>query len=262
MKSSVEEMAASVEELTASINQVAKNAQESNQQSKETTSIAQAGCGTVDKSIDGMNLINESSNQISKIIGVISQIANQTNLLALNAAIEAASAGEHGMGFAVVAEEVRKLAERSSQAAEEITELIGESTNRVTDGSKLSEEVGDSLNNILAGVENTAASMEQISKGTEEQAATADQVSKAIEGISAVTEENSSSAEEMAASAEELSAQAQRLQGLVAVFKIDGEGLGSLDGSINTSAAPQTKQLSTSEDMCDLDELSGALYTN
>ena len=220
---SVEEIAASVEELTASINQVAQSAQNSNNISQDTTHLAKNGCDTVDKSVEGMNLINESSTQISKIIGVINQIANQTNLLALNAAIEAASAGEHGMGFAVVAEEVRKLAERSSQATEEITELIGESTKRVMDGTQLSQEVGESLTSILTGVENTGESMELISKGTEEQAITANEVSKAIEGISAVTEENASSAEEMAASSEELSAQAQRLQGLVANFRINSE---------------------------------------
>jgi methyl-accepting chemotaxis protein len=222
--SSVEEIAASVEELTASINQVAENAQDANNVSMVTTETAEKGGEIVNQSVDGMKLINDSSSQISKIIGVISQIANQTNLLALNAAIEAASAGEHGMGFAVVADEVRKLAERSSQAAQEITQLIEESTKRVSDGSRLSEEVGGALREILDGIQKTSGGVEQISIGTGQQANTANEVSKAIEGISAITEENSSGAEEMAASAEELSAQAQRMQSLVEKFRVENEG--------------------------------------
>lgn len=222
--STVEELGASIEELAASISQVADNSKASNQVAGETTHVAEAGSSIVNRSIEGMSLINESSTQISKIIGVISQIASQTNLLALNAAIEAASAGEHGLGFAVVADEVRKLAERSSQAADEITQLIEESTKRVSDGSKLSEEVGESLRNILEGIEKTANGMADISNSTEQQATTSDEISKAIQDISSVVEENSSGAEEMAASSEELSAQAQRMQELVDQFRTNGNG--------------------------------------
>ncbi len=236
---SVEEMSASIQELTASISQVAENAQSANQVSNETTTVAQKGGDTVRQSVEGMNLINESSTQISKIIGVISQIANQTNLLALNAAIEAASAGEHGMGFAVVADEVRKLAERAGQAAEEITQLIEESTRRVSEGSRLSEEVGQSLSAILEGIEKTASGMTEISAGTGEQAQTAQQVSKVIDNISAITEENSSSAEEMAASAEELAAQAQRMQGLVERFRVNKSSNMSASGATAVSTLPK-----------------------
>lgn len=222
--SAVEEISASIEEMTSSIQEASQNSKNSSDISEETTKIAQKGSSTVGHSVEGMKLINESSTEISKIINVISQIANQTNLLALNAAIEAASAGEHGMGFAVVADEVRKLAERSSQAAEEITQLIEESTKRVNDGSKLSEEVGISLADILDGVGKTATSMIEISRSTDQQAQTANEVSKSIESISSITEENSTSAEEMAASAEELSAQAQRMQSLTERFVLSNSG--------------------------------------
>lgn len=219
--SAVEEVTASVQKLGDSINEVATGSSESNTVAITARKAAESGGSTVKKSIDGMRLINESSTQIGKIIGVISQIANQTNLLALNAAIEAASAGEHGLGFAVVADEVRKLAERSSQAASEITQLIEESTGRVQDGSRLSEEVGKSLDEILAGVMQTAQSMQKITDSTTEQSSTAGEVGKAMQNISAITEENSASAEEMASSAEELSAQAQRLQQLVERFRVE-----------------------------------------
>ncbi len=232
--SSVEEISASVETLTAAIQRVAESAKDASAVAEETKGTASKGGVTVEKSTDGMKLINESSEKMSKIIGVISQIANQTNLLALNAAIEAASAGEHGLGFAVVADEVRKLAERSSQAAEEITQLIKESTTRVNDGSRLSNEVGVSLAEILGGIGKTGAAMASIRSATAEQSSTASEVAKGMESISAVTEENSASAEEMSASAEELAAQAQKLQELVSKFKLDD---GSRDDLISPSKA-------------------------
>jgi len=280
--SSVEEISASVQELSKSIEQVAVNAGDANKIAKATSVTAEAGSETVDRSIDGMKAINDSSSQIAKIIGVINQIANQTNLLALNAAIEAASAGEHGLGFAVVADEVRKLAERSSTAAQEIATLIDDSGKRVNEGATLSHEVGKSLHAILDGITRTTQGMANISSSTEEQAQTAREVSKGVEGISAITEENSASAEEMAASAEELSAQAQRLQELVSRFrlaeetnrrktiKMDGrktaKGLARKTGQHDQSArAPQRKTVAMTvpndhEDSEDGETAGKALY--
>ena len=219
--SSVEEISASIETLTASIQAVAENAKGATGVADETRDTARSGETTMEKSIDGMKLINDSSDKISKIIGVISQIASQTNLLALNAAIEAASAGEHGLGFAVVADEVRKLAERSSQAAEEITQLIKESSSRVGDGTRLSGEVGKALSGILGGIEKTGTAMDSIRTATAEQSNTASEVAKGMESISAITERNSASAEEMSASSQDLATQAQMLQQLVDKFKLN-----------------------------------------
>ncbi len=220
---SVEEMSASIEELTRSIEAVKDNAGEANTVAKETSDLAEEGGSAVQKSVEAMDLIKTSSEQISEIIQVISEIASQTNLLALNAAIEAARAGEHGLGFAVVADEVRKLAERSSEAAKEISSLIKESTQRVEDGATLSEQTGAALEKIIQGVEGTANKIAEIAEATVEQAANATEVANAIQSISAVTEESAAGSEEMASSSEELGAQAAGLSELVSKFKTGNE---------------------------------------
>jgi methyl-accepting chemotaxis protein len=216
----VEEMSAAIQSLSQMINGVATNAREAEEIVKQTVQQAEAGGNAVEKNIEAMKLIDKSSEQIGEIIGVISEIASQTNLLALNAAIEAARAGEHGLGFAVVAEEVRKLAERSSQAAKEIATLIKESTERVKEGAVLSERTGEALKTIIEGVEKSAGSIEEIAHATSEQASSANEVSTGIQNIAAITEANASASEEMAGSAEELSGQAEDLGGLVSRFQI------------------------------------------
>ena len=219
--SSVEEVSASVEELTASIDGVKNNAYEADAVAKKTNELAEQGGQAVQKSIEAMELIRTSSDQIAEIIQVISEIASQTNLLALNAAIEAARAGEHGMGFAVVADEVRKLAERSNQAAGEITSLIKESSSRVQEGAQLSDETGEALKAIVGGVASTVAKISEIATATVEQATNAQQVSEAIQGIAQITEQAAAGSEEMASSSEELGAQASGLRDLVSRFKTD-----------------------------------------
>ena len=215
----VEEMTASVEEMTNAIQVISTSASDSKEQAAKTASIAGDASNTRSEAVEAMRLIEKSSEQITDIIQVISEIASQTNLLALNAAIEAARAGEHGLGFAVVADEVRKLAERSSGAAKEITQLIKESTRRVAEGAELSEKVGESLNAIVDAVDSTAGAIARIAESTETQAESAAEVKVAIRAVSETTESNAAGAEQLAASAEELGAQASNLQDLVARFK-------------------------------------------
>jgi methyl-accepting chemotaxis protein len=215
---SVEEMTASVEEMTRATQVISASAKNSKEQANKTASLANEARNTRSEAVAAMRLIEKSSEQVTDIIQVISEIASQTNLLALNAAIEAARAGKHGLGFAVVADEVRKLAERSSEAAKEITQLINESSTRVTEGAELSEKVGESLTAIVQAVEQTAAGIAQIAEQTDTQSASAEQVQAAIVSVSDTTEMNAASAEELAASAEQLGAQAHTLQDLMAKF--------------------------------------------
>ncbi len=175
-----------MEELISSIQDVSTNANDVSSVAYDSAEQATSGGEAVQTAVTSMLEIKKSSDEISSITSIISDIAEQTNLLALNAAIEAARAGEHGKGFAVVADEVRKLAERSAKAALQITKLIKESSVRVDDGTKLSNNAGEMLNVIIEHVRKTADMIGQISATTEEQAATSNTIREGMDQISAV----------------------------------------------------------------------------
>jgi methyl-accepting chemotaxis protein len=213
-----EEMNASIEELTASINSIAENGKNADTLAKATQKEAEIGAKSIAKSIEAMDLINKSSEDISEIIKVISEIAGQTNLLAFNAAIEAARAGEHGLGFSVVADEVRKLAERSSQATKEISKLINESTKRVSVGSDISKQAGDAFEKIVAGIAKTTQAMSEISVAANEQLIAAKEVSSAIQHVALETEKSATASEGIARSTKDLMKGAEELNQTVSRF--------------------------------------------
>lgn len=216
----VEQMNASIDGLTFSINSIAENVSSADYLARATQQEAEAGARAVAKSIEAMDLINRSSEDIGEIVKVISEIANQTNMLAFNAAIEAARAGEHGLGFSVVADEVRKLAERSSQATKEISKLINESVKRVTTGSEISRQASDAFDKIVSGVGKTTLAISDISKAAKEQLLTAREVSTAIQYIAEETEKSAANVDSIARSTDALNDRAGNLNQTVSGFVV------------------------------------------
>lgn len=203
----VEEISSSMEEMASNIRQNAENAAQTEQMSLKAARDAEEGGRAVSRTVEAMNKIAEK-------ISIIEEIARQTNLLALNAAIEAARAGEHGKGFAVVASEVRKLAERSGEAAAEISELSSSSV-------QVAQAAGEMLNKIVPDIQKTANLVQEIAAASNEQNSGAEQINKAIQQLDTVVQQNASASEEMASTSEELASQAEQLMQNIAFFKID-----------------------------------------
>lgn len=242
--SSVEEVSATIEQATASNNQNAENSREANILAQHSNEAAKIGNQRVEELMGAMEKITDSSQKIAKIIKTIDEIAFQTNLLALNAAVEAARAGEHGLGFAVVAEEVKNLAERSAGAAKEITGIIEASIDQVKMGTDVANKTKESFGDILSGIKKTSDLIGEIAISAKEQAEGMNQIATAMGSVDQITQQNASASEETAAAAEELNAQAlSMLQSVSEIAALAGFDMGK--EHMRASSSQSIKRIST-----------------
>jgi len=218
----LEQTSASMHQLTSTVGQNADNARQANQLARSASQVATQGGEVVEQVVVTMGSIEESSRKIVDIISVIDGIAFQTNILALNAAVEAARAGEQGRGFAVVATEVRNLAQRSAAAAKEIKALIDDSVDKVGSGTRLVEQAGSTMHEVVASIRHVTDIVAEISAATQEQNEGIAQIHRAITEMDGTTQQNSALVEETAAAAETLRAQADVLEQTVSAFTIAG----------------------------------------
>jgi methyl-accepting chemotaxis protein len=223
--------AVSMKELTATVKHNADSARRANELAASASQVAVKGGEVVTQVVKTMGSIDASSKRIYDIIGVIDGIAFQTNILALNAAVEAARAGEQGRGFAVVAGEVRSLAQRSASAAKEIKSLIGDSVDKVAQGSKLVAEAGVTMNDVVASVKRVTSIMEEITLASGSQSSGIELVNETIEHMDNTTQQNAALVEQAAAAAESMQSQAAHLARLVSLFRLEGEEEPDVEGA-------------------------------
>ncbi|MCL2221929.1 MAG: methyl-accepting chemotaxis protein [Oscillospiraceae bacterium] len=221
------EQAASVQQLSSSITAIAQKTKENADMAGRAAMLAndirtsaEKGSGQMNEMMMAVKDINESSQNISKVIKSIDDIAFQTNILALNAAVEAARAGQHGKGFAVVAEEVRNLAAKSAEAAKDTESLIADSMVKAELGSKIADETSESLAEIVAGIGESNNLVKEIARSSEEQTAGIEQINTGIDQVAQVTQQNSATAQESAAASQEMSDQSDALEQLLSQFKL------------------------------------------
>ncbi|TAN67191.1 MAG: PAS domain-containing protein [Methylobacter sp.] len=235
---SLQQTAASMDELTSTVQNNAANAQQANRLAVDASDIASKGVDVVGQVIMTMDDINESSHKIGEIISVIDDIAFQTNILALNAAVEAARAGDQGRGFAVVAVEVRNLAQRAATAAGEIKILINDSVGKVSGGSKLVAQAGQTMEEIVNSIHGVTKMMAEITTASAEQRSGIEQVNQAIAQMDNATQQNAALVEQAAAAGESLEEQAQNLVETVSRFKVAADSDTS-DNSFCLASIPQ-----------------------
>ena len=234
--SNLQQSASSIVQLAGAVKQSAESASQANQLATSAAAVAQRGGEVVSQVVQTMDEITASSRKIGDIIGTIDGIAFQTNILALNAAVEAARAGEQGRGFAVVAGEVRSLAQRSAEAAREIKALIGASVERVEAGTRLVQDAGGTMGEIVASVQRVSDIIAEISAATSEQSQGLGQVNASVSQLDAMTQQNAALVEESAAAAESLKQQSVRLGEVVNRFVLGSAG--EADVAAPAAAAP------------------------
>ncbi|MCB2200911.1 HAMP domain-containing protein [bacterium] len=253
--SSLEQLSATIAEIEGQTTHNADNAQQADKLVKVTRGSAEEGNQQMQQMLQAMEEINSSSEEVSKIIKAIDEIAFQTNLLALNAAVEAARAGVHGKGFAVVAEEVRNLAQRSAKAAQETTVLIEGSIERVTRGTNIANQTAKALGEMVEGIQKVTDLVGEIANASNEQASGIGQVNQTLTQLDTITQSNAASAEESAAAAQELSSQSEELRRMLDRFQLDVDQAGQFEQPRLASSQPQerkkpsgTKAYSSEED--------------
>jgi len=211
----------SLTEIAAQTQQSADNASEANRLADEVNSSADGGKAQMGRLLTGMEAIHEASGSITGILEVINGLAEQTNLLALNASIEAASAGEHGRGFGVVAGEIKNLAAQTTRATNEIEETIARLSDRITEGNTLARETADGLEGILAGIGEVSTLLSQIDVASKEQAGALEESNRAIENLNTVSSQNTDTTQQLTRSSTELASLAAELTGLLGAFDLE-----------------------------------------
>ena len=236
--SNLQETAAAMEQFTSTIQQSAASAQQASTLATGASGVARRGGEVVKEVVATMEDIHHSSQKIADIIGVIDGIAFQTNILALNAAVEAARAGEQGRGFAVVASEVRSLAGRSAEAAKEIKQLIGASVEKVELGSRLVQDAGGTMQEIVQSVQRVTDMIGEVTAASTEQSTGIGQVNQAVVNLDQMTQQNAALVEESTAAAQSLREQARQLAEAVSVFKVQGGGVQAAAPVARSTPAP------------------------